>query len=168
MLWEARKQLEGLPIEISFKWVEGHQDDSKPARMGVGDFFDDIHRHLDRRPAKSLPTHVLTGLQRHHGSLDRWARLNIECDTMAKDYWQQHHLSPLPNQRFTHERMAVSMHGKKLAQFNLKALYQEIKEPIIKEHWRLREAHVSNSIITIAAWDELWDLTDWKTHGTSF
>ena len=29
LLWEARKQLDALPIEVDFRWVEGHQDDTQ-------------------------------------------------------------------------------------------------------------------------------------------
>jgi hypothetical protein len=92
LLWEARKQLEDLPIEVDFRWVEGHQDD-------------------DPRPMQILPDDLITGTQRHYGCLDRWAKLNIEADQKAKDFWQVHHNTSVPNTKFTKKQMAVSFRG---------------------------------------------------------
>jgi hypothetical protein len=123
ILWEARKQLAALPIDVTFQWVEGHQDD-------------------DKRPARLLPDDLLTGTQRHYGCLDRWAKLNIEADRKAKDYWETHHTLPVPNQKFTHERIAITLHGCKLAQFKINSIYQKVQEPVIKEHWHQREIRI--------------------------
>ena len=147
ILWEARKQLAALPITVEFKWVEGHQDD---------------------KPLMNLPADLHTGSRQHHGCLDNWAKLNIEADLKARDFWDRHHQRPVPNCKFTHERMAVTLNGQKLAQFRLNHLYQAVKEPEIKRHWHRREAHLRNEPITDTEWDDMWQMTSWKPHGKAF
>ena len=119
-------------------------------------------------PMRILPDNLLVGAQRHYGCLDRWAKLNIEADLKAKEYWDRHHHTPFPNRRFTHERMAVSVRGIKLAQFDIKSLYRTIQEPTIKQHWKQRQERITATPISSATWDELWALTDWRTQGRAF
>jgi hypothetical protein len=150
ILWEARKQLQALPITIAFRWVEGHQDDP------------------NKTPMRILPEHLMVGTQRHYGCLDRWAKLNIEADLKAKEYWDRHHHTPFPNRKFTHERITITVQGIKLAQFDIKSLYRTIQEPTIKQHWKQREERMNATPILSATWDATWGLTDWKTQGRAF
>jgi hypothetical protein len=59
MLSVIRHKLQVLPITVSWRWIEGHQDD-------------------------------------RHDTLDRWARLNIKADTLAKAYWNFCAVSNMP------------------------------------------------------------------------
>jgi hypothetical protein len=155
ILWEARKQLAALPpnLKVSFIWVEGHQDSKS---------------YGDRRPSRELPQDLITGLQHHHGSLDKWALLNIAADTRAKAFWDLHRHRLCPNQKFTHERTAVYLHGKKLSNFDLKSLCTAVQEQGIKDHWWAREQRMQDTIIDRPAWDKLWDMIDWTSQGKAF
>ena len=156
MIWESRKILNSLPIDVAYRWVEGHQDTGRR----------DPYR--DQRPARVLPDNLKFGTERHYGCLDRWAKLNIEADQKAKDYWAEKSHHPVPNRRLSQERLVVRHKGIKQAQFDIKALYKSIMEPIIKKHWQEREARMRDVAIVDPVWDDLWNMIDWKAHGRAF
>ena len=91
-----------LPTEYDWRWIEGHQDDTRDL-----------------------------------SELDDWARRNIMMDGTAKQFW--HHcqdmgLTPYKGWLYG-ERWAIKWNKRKLANFHVRAIYDEHKGDEICEEW---------------------------------
>jgi hypothetical protein len=99
---DIRAKIKELPIKITWKWIEGHQDDSE-------DF-----RHLDS-----------------------WAQRNIQCDSLAKMYWN-HCLrmnKRLPNQKLGDDGWTLWFNGRKRSRVEKNNLYSEMYGDEVCDYW---------------------------------
>ena len=99
-------------------------------------------------------------------TMDQWTLLNIEMDHLAKAHMRIHGTTPVPNHKFSHERVTVSVSGAKLSCFNKQALYTQLhghykpfdpsgpkKEWPALEFWKARDnipSHLLSSIHWVA------------------
>ena len=87
--------------------------------------------------------------QLHFDDLDRWSQLNVECDGLAKDYWNACTESDywLQNRGFEDEGWSVWIEGKKLTQVDKHTLYDYAFSPRTKDYWS-KKHHLTEELIT--------------------
>lgn len=73
-------------------------------------------------------------------TLDRWALLNIQMDSLAKMYWlESSPYGPPTISNITGEYWPVFIHGRKIHSALRKSLYEEIYREKIETHWERRD-----------------------------
>jgi hypothetical protein len=90
LLQDIRAKIAKSPVTWKWRWVEGHQADTKK-----------------------------------YSDLDRWGQLNVECDGLAKEYWNACTESNqwINNDSFGDEGWSVWIEGKKLTKIDQHYLY---------------------------------------------
>jgi hypothetical protein len=86
--------------------------------------------------------------------LDRWGQLNVECDGLAKAYWNEcmNNDSWLPNKGFADEGWSVWIEGKKLTKLDKQALYDYCFSKRTKAYWS-KKHNLTTELITNINWD---------------
>jgi hypothetical protein len=86
--------------------------------------------------------------------LDRWSQLNVECDGLAKDYWNacMESNSWLPNRGFADEGWSVWIEGKKLTKVDKQALYDHCFSKRTKAYWS-KKNNLTAELITNINWE---------------
>jgi hypothetical protein len=90
----------------------------------------------------------------HFESLDRWSQLNVECDGLAKEYWNSctTNKSWIPNSGFADEGWSVWIEGKKLTKVDKHALYDHVFSDRTKAYWS-KKHNIKPELITNINWD---------------
>jgi hypothetical protein len=119
LLQDIRAKIAKSPITWKWRWVEGHQDDSK-----------------------------------NYSGLDRWSQLNVECDGLAKDYWNacMETDSSLANETFGDEGWSVWIAGKKLTHLDQHTLYEYRFSSRTKDYWKHKH-NLTDELITNINWE---------------
>ncbi len=102
LIKDIRAKIKALPIQITWKWIEGHQDDNEDFRQ-----------------------------------LDSWAQRNIQCDSLAKMYWN-HCLKAnkrLPNQKLGDEGWTLWFNSRKRSRVEKISLYSEMYGDEVCDYW---------------------------------
>jgi hypothetical protein len=91
---------------------------------------------------------------RQFEDLDRRSQLNVECDGLAKVYWNACTTSETwsPNRGFADEGWSVWIEGKKLTKVDKHALYEYVFSNKTKAYWS-RKHHITAEMITKINWD---------------
>lgn len=102
LIKDIRNKIKALPIQITWQWIEGHQDDNE-----------DFQR------------------------LDTWAQRNIQCDSLAKLFWN--HCNRLrirpPNQILGNEGWTFWFNGSKRSRIHKANLYSELYGDEVCDYW---------------------------------
>jgi hypothetical protein len=118
LIQDIRSKITLLPITLTGRHVEGHQDD--PSKKGY-------------KPFKKI---------------DWWGQLNIKMDKMAKKFMKKKKGTSLPDIAFGEEHLVVKYQGRKLSGIKPKVLYNEIYGKKTLEFWAKRHSipqdHVKN------------------------
>ena len=110
MILDIRRKIKLLPLTLSGRHIEGHQDD--PNKKNYKPF-----KHIDR-----------------------WGKLNILMDKRAKKLLRQRAGHKYPNIPFGQEHLVVKFKGRKLAQIDTKYLYTQIYGKETQEYWATRHS----------------------------
>ena len=86
--------------------------------------------------------------------LDRWGRLNVECDGLAKSFWNTNALAKswLPNLQFGLEKWSLWIAGKKLSTVDKKKLYAFVFSERTNTYWH-RKSSLTPELITSINWE---------------
>ena len=86
--------------------------------------------------------------------LDRWSQLNVECDGLAKAYWNSCTTSNswIPNKGFADEGWSIWIDGKKLTKIDKYALYDHVFSRRTKAYWS-KKHNLTPELITTINWD---------------
>jgi hypothetical protein len=86
--------------------------------------------------------------------LDRWGKLNVECDGLAKGFWNASALagSWAPNLQFGYEKWSVWIAKKKLSTIDKEKLYAFTFSDRTKTYWH-RKSSLSPELITSINWE---------------
>ena len=99
------------------------------------DLLLDIHRRLQALPI-SITWHWVESHQREQGkTMDRWARLNDEMDTQAKEHLNRCKGQSNPNQPLPSAQAYLFHQGKVLSRVHTKTIYCTLVEPELKKYW---------------------------------
>ena len=87
-------------------------------------------------------------------SLDRWGKLNVECDGLAKGFWNSHALAKTwaPSITFGLEKWALWIDQKKLSKVDKKKLYAFTFEERTRACWH-RKSSLTPELITSTNWE---------------
>ena len=114
LLLDCKKRLESLPIQVKFRWIEGHQDD-KGKPVGRLDWWALQNVRMDAAAKRHLKrTKHLTppNLQLHHERWALWIRgkklssftkaavYELINDKAARDYWQSKDSNPISDDQW--------------------------------------------------------------------
>jgi hypothetical protein len=85
--------------------------------------------------------------------LDRWSQLNLECDGLAKTYWNACKESELrlTNRGFADEGWSVWIQEKKLTRVDKHDLYDYVFSKRTKDYWS-KKHHLTEETITNINW----------------
>jgi hypothetical protein len=91
-------------------------------------------------------------------TLDRWGKLNVECDSLAKSFWNTNALDNtwLANLSFGHENWSLWIEGKKMSQIDKKKLYQYTFAERTQRYWHRKHSLTPELILSIN-WDACGD-----------
>jgi hypothetical protein len=86
--------------------------------------------------------------------IDHWGRLNIECDGLAKGFWNSTALSHswLPNRQFGYEKWSLWIDKKKLSKLDKSKLYEYIFTGRTAQYWH-RKHSLTPALITSINWE---------------
>ena len=86
--------------------------------------------------------------------LDRWGRLNVECDGLAKAFWNINASAKswAPNLQFGHEKWSLWIDGKKLSRVDKKKLYAFTFSERTTTYWH-RKSSLTPDLITSINWE---------------
>jgi hypothetical protein len=86
--------------------------------------------------------------------LDRWSRLNVECDGLAKSFWNTNALAKswLPNIQFGLEKWSLWIEGKKLSTVDKQKLYAFAFAERTETYWH-RKSSLTPELITSINWE---------------
>jgi hypothetical protein len=86
--------------------------------------------------------------------LDRWGKLNVECDGLAKGFWNTNALAKTwaPSITFGFEKWALWIDKKKLSKVDKKKLYAFTFESRTREYWH-RKHSLTPELITSINWE---------------
>ena len=143
--------LDGLQAmkEISGNWP------IKPSQSDY-DLLQDIRRKIQKSPItwkwRWVEGHQDDG--KKYKDLDRWAQLNVECDGMAKEYWNSRRLVDKrpANQEFSDEHWSVWIEGKKLTKLDKHKLYEFTFGDRTRAYWH-RKHSITPDLIKNINWD---------------
>jgi hypothetical protein len=86
--------------------------------------------------------------------IDHWGRLNIECDGLAKGFWNSTALSHswLPNRQFGYEKWSLWIDKKKLSKLDKSKLYEYVFAGRTIQYWH-RKHSLTPALITSINWE---------------
>jgi len=86
--------------------------------------------------------------------INRWSQLNVECDRLAKAYWNSCTTSNswIPNRGFANEGWSVWIDRKKLTRIDKHALYDHVFSRRTKAYWSQKN-NLMPELITTINWD---------------
>ena len=86
--------------------------------------------------------------------LDRWGKLNVECDGLAKSFWNTNALAQtwIPNRQFGFEKWSVWIAQKKLSTVDKKKLYAFTFSERTQQYWH-RKSSLTPELITSINWE---------------
>jgi hypothetical protein len=86
--------------------------------------------------------------------LDRWSLLNVECDGLAKSFWNTNALAKswVPNIQFGFEKWSLWIGGKKLSTVDKKKLYAFAFAERTQTYWH-RKSSLTPELITSINWE---------------
>ena len=86
--------------------------------------------------------------------LDRWGKLNVECDGLAKEFWNTNALAKtwVPNLQFGLEKWSLWIEGKKLSTVEKKKIYAFVYSDKTRTYWH-RKSSLTPALITSINWD---------------
>jgi hypothetical protein len=68
--------------------------------------------------------------------LDRWDQLNVECDGLAKSYWNTALARLWPGSlHFGHKKWSLWIEGRKLSKVEKARVYEHTYAPLTKAYW---------------------------------
>jgi hypothetical protein len=87
-------------------------------------------------------------------SIDHWGQLNVECDGLAKSYWNTNALAKTwrPNLHFGLEKWSLWIDHKKLSQIDKHKLYAFTFSARTQKYWH-RKHSLTPTLITSINWD---------------
>ena len=144
----------GLDGEQAMKAVAAQEDPKADAPSY--DLLLDIRRKIKELPINVTFRHI-KGHQddhKHISALDRWATLNVQMDTRAKQMLakaRQSHHKP-PNQAFGNETVSVRHNNIKLSRFSLDSLYTLLYGANTKAYWATRH-NIPPNLIDHINWE---------------
>jgi hypothetical protein len=94
-------------------------------------------------------------------TLDRWGKLNVECDGLAKSFWNTNSLANtwMANLAFGHEKWSLWIEGKKLSQIDKQKLYSFTFAERTRTYWH-RKHSLTPELITSINWEACGDAMD--------
>ena len=118
------------------------------------DLIHEIRIKLAASPITWKFRHV-RGHQDKHVSfhmLDMWGQLNVEMDSLAKSYWNEHHSTTLPFYPLNTSGWSIWADKRKLSNRNRNQLYDHAQSTDILSHWSERR-RLPNNLITSIDWE---------------
>jgi hypothetical protein len=90
--------------------------------------------------------------------LDRWGQLNVECDGLAKSYWNTCALAQLwpGSLHFGNEKWSLWIEGRKLWKVKKARVYKHTYAPLTKAYWQ-KKHNLTPQLITSINWEACGD-----------
>jgi hypothetical protein len=127
----------------------------------------DLLKDICAKIAKSSVTWMGRWVEGHqddhirYEDMDRWGQLNVECDGLAKVYWNACNERDdwlLPNQAFANEGWSVWIEEKKLTKLDQQAIYNYVFSKRTKAYWSRKHHLSTTNMITNINWGSMSEI----------